>query len=106
MSEKTFFSLRTYTQLEKMDEKVRHTGEQFLIRLAKGKYAHLEYHISADALYIDSTFVPEEYRGRGLADTLMKAAIEHAKDNKLKIVPVCSYAELFFERHPEYQNLL
>ena len=85
---------------------VRRTDEQFLIRLAKGKYAYLEYHVSADALYIDSTFVPEEYRGRGLADTLMKAAIEHAKDNKLKIVPVCSYAELFFERHPEYQNLL
>jgi len=89
-----------------MDEKVLHTGEEFLIRLAKGKYAHLEYHISADALYIDSTFVPEEYRGRGLADTLTKAAIEYAKDNKLKIVPVCSYAKLFFERHPEYQNLL
>jgi hypothetical protein len=89
-----------------MAEEVRHTGEQFLIRLAKGKYAHLEYHISADALYIDSTFVPEEYRGRGLADTLTKAAIEYAKEKGLKIVPVCSYAKLFFERHLEYQNLL
>jgi predicted GNAT family acetyltransferase len=85
---------------------VRRAGEQFLIRLAKGKYAHMEYHVSAGAMYIDSTFVPEEYRGRGLADALMKAAIEYAKENNLRIVPVCSYAKLFFERHPEHQYLL
>jgi hypothetical protein len=89
-----------------MDEKVLHIGDEFLIRLAKGKYAHLEYHISADALYIDSTFVPDEYRGQGLADILTKAVIEYAKENNLKTVPVCSYAKLFFERHPEYHNLL
>jgi len=89
-----------------MNEKVRHTREQFLIRLAKDKYAYLEYHVSADALYIDSTFVPEEYRGRGLGDTLTMAAIEYAKKNNLKIVPVCSYAKLFFKRHLEYENLL
>jgi len=89
-----------------MAEKVEHIREQFLIRLAKGKYAHLEYHISADALYIDSTFVPEDYRGGGLAEVLTKATIEHARQNNLKIVPVCSYAKRYFEVHTEHRDLL
>ena len=76
-----------------MAEKVQRKCNDFLIRLARGKYAYVKYHISDGTLYIDSTFVPEEYRGRSLAETLVKAAIEHARQNNLKIVPVCSYAK-------------
>ena len=89
-----------------MAEKVQHTGNEFLIRLARGKYAYVEYHVSAGALYIDSTFVPGEHRGRGLAETLAKAAIEYARQNNLKIVPVCSYIKRYLEAHPEYKNLI
>jgi len=89
-----------------MVEKVLHRGNKFLIRLARGKYAYLKYHITDGVLYIDSTFVPEEYRGGGLAETLTKAAIEHARQNNLKIVPVCSYAQRYFERHTEHKDLL
>ncbi len=89
-----------------MDEKVLHRGNEFLIKPGRGKYAYVKYHISGGALYIDSTFVPEEYRGRGLAEILTKAAIEHARQSSLKIVPVCSYAKRYFEMHPEYKNLI
>jgi hypothetical protein len=87
-----------------MAEKVQHKSNEFLIGLG-GKYAYVKYHISDGTLYIDSTFVPEEHRGRGLAETLAKAVIEHARQNNLKIVPICSYAKLYFERHPEYRSL-
>lgn len=89
-----------------MAENVQHRGSEFLIRLEAGKYARVKYHVSRGALYIDSTFVPEEYRGRGLAESMMKAVAEYAKQQRLKIVPVCSYAKRYFETHPEYQSLL
>jgi len=92
--------------LGKMAEKVQHKGNEFLIRLEAGKYAYVKYHLGEGSLYIDSTFVPEEYRGRGLAETMMKAVAEYAKQPRLEIVPVCSYAKLYFEKHPEYKNLL
>lgn len=89
-----------------MPEEVRRAADKFLIRLAPGKYAYLKYCLEGGTMYIDATFTPGEYRGRGLAAELTKAAIEYARENALKIVPNCSYAESYFEKHPEYRNLL
>jgi len=89
-----------------MSEVVRRAADKFLIRMAPGKYAYLKYHLKWGAMYIDATFTPNEYRGRGLAAELTKAAIEYARENALKIVPNCSYAAGYFEKHPEYRDLL
>lgn len=89
-----------------MAVKVERRGNEFFIRLGAGKYAYLKYHLDEGRLYIDSTFVPEEYRGGGLAETLTKAVIEHARQNNLKIVPICSYAQRYFEVHTEHKDLL
>lgn len=89
-----------------MSGEVKRRTHQFVIRLGPGKYAYLEYRVKQDELYIDSTFTPEEYRERGLARKLTEAAIEYARQKSLKIVPNCSYAEHYFEEHPEYRELL
>ena len=89
-----------------MSEDVRRTADKFLVRLAQGKYAYIKYRLEGKIMYIDATFTPEEYRGRGLAEKLTKAAIEYARKNALKIVPNCSYAASYFEKHPEYRDLL
>ena len=85
---------------------VKRRPHEFVIRLGPGKYAFLKYRIEQDELYIDSIFTPEEYRRHGLARKLTEAAVEHAQRNSLKIVPNCSYAEHYFEKHPEYRGLL
>jgi len=36
----------------------------------------------------------------------MLAAIEYAKKNGFKIVPICSYALYFFEKHREYKDVV
>ena len=89
-----------------MSEEVRRTADKFLIRLGPGKYAYLKYRLEGDTMYIDATFTPEEYRGRGLAAKLTKVAIKYAREKALKIVPNCSYAEDYFEKHPEYRDIL
>jgi len=89
-----------------MSEDIRRTADKFLIRLGPGKYAYLKYRLEGGTMYIDSTFTSEEYRDRGLAAKLTKAAIEYAREKALKIVPNCSYAESYFEKHPEYRDIL
>ena len=89
-----------------MSEEVRRTAGKFLIRLGPGKYAYLKYRLEGDKMYIDATFTPNEYRGRGLAAELTKAAIEYAREKSLKIVPNCSYAKDYFEKHTEYRDIL
>jgi predicted GNAT family acetyltransferase len=89
-----------------MPEDVRRAADKFLIRFAPGKYAYLRYHLEGRNMHIDATYVPEEYRGRGLAEKLTEAAMGYAKENGFKIVPDCSYARHFFEKHPEHRGML
>ncbi len=55
---------------------------------------------------ITRTFVDESLRGQGIAGKLMEAFVEIAKKRNLKVIPQCSYAEHWFEKHPEDATLL
>jgi hypothetical protein len=89
-----------------MSKEITRTSDKFLIRLTPKDHAYVEYHLEGDKMYIDSTFTPEEYRGRGLAAELTEAAIGYAREKKFKIVPNCSYAKDYFEKHPEHRDML
>ena len=45
-------------------------------------------------------------RGTGAASRLMQQIVDHARAEKLVIVPRCSYATAWFERHPEAEDVL
>ncbi|MCD6369497.1 MAG: N-acetyltransferase [Thermoproteales archaeon] len=82
-------------------------GNRLLIRLAPGKFAFLEYRVEGNLMYIDKTYTPPEFRGRGIAGRLMKVAVKKVLDQGLKIVPNCSYARHYLlEKHPEYSDLV
>ena len=99
-----------FDEVKKMSEgyKVVHREKSnwFFIRLDKGKAAYLKYTRLEKTLSVDHTHTPEEYRGKGLAKRLMLAVINYAKRNNLKIIPNCSYAQYFFEKNPEFRDLM
>jgi predicted GNAT family acetyltransferase len=68
--------------------------------------AILSYSLEDDRYLFDHTEVPASLRGQGVAGQLAKAALEHAKEHDWKIVPACSYIELYIRRHPEYASLV
>jgi predicted GNAT family acetyltransferase len=79
----------------------------------EGIEAELTYHLldshvagSATVMVIDHTGVPEAIGGRGLAGQLVKAAFEHARAAGWRVLPACSYAQAWVERHPEYRDVL
>ena len=45
-------------------------------------------------------------QGRCIAAELVRAALEWARAEGLKVEPVCSYVALYMRRHPETQDLL
>lgn len=55
---------------------------------------------------INHTFVDDSLRGRGVAGKLMEAAADHLRSEGKKAVLSCSYAVKWFEKHPEYQDIL
>lgn len=59
-----------------------------------------------DFLVVNHTGVDPANRGQGVAEELVRHVAEKAKNENLKIDPVCSYAKKELERKPEYSELL
>jgi predicted GNAT family acetyltransferase len=57
-------------------------------------------------LTILHTIVEPNFRGQGIAGLLTEEIIKYVKTVGFKIIPVCSYAISFFEKHPEYKSIL
>jgi predicted GNAT family acetyltransferase len=70
-----------------------------------GVTCELEYTLQGKVMTITHTGVPSEVGGRGIASELVRAAYEVARQEGWKVVPACSYARVWSERHPEYAGL-
>ncbi len=66
----------------------------------------LDYESRAGRVVFTHTFVPPELRGRGLAEKLVRAGLDWARTERVRVVPVCSYVAAFIERHPEFRDLV
>lgn len=71
-----------------------------------GHHAHLDYEMDGGDMLITHTIVPEAIGGRGVAGRLVRAAFDHARIEGFHVRPVCSYAQTWAQRHPEYADLL
>ncbi|PIQ20459.1 MAG: GNAT family N-acetyltransferase, partial [Cytophagales bacterium CG18_big_fil_WC_8_21_14_2_50_42_9] len=91
-----------------MEAQVVHDEEnqEFTIDL-NGDQAELAYaQPQDDILDFQHTFVPEDYRGEGLADKLIKTGLEYAQDNGYKVIPSCPAVAAYMRRHKEYESLM
>jgi len=72
----------------------------------EGHRCVLDYTLRGNVMTITHTGVPSELGGRGLAAELTKFALNHAQAQGWKVIPQCSYAEVYIKKHPEYAALL
>ena len=86
---------------------VQHDPAQHRFRVAlEGYEATLMYRLSGKTIDFYHTYVPEVFRGKGMAEKLCKAGFEYAKANRLTVIPSCSYISgAYLKRHPEYEPL-
>lgn len=57
-------------------------------------------------VWLTHTEVPPAFEGRGFAAALVRAALDWARSEGLRVVPSCSYVAAYMRRHPETQDLL
>jgi hypothetical protein len=91
-----------------MEAKVVHdeAAQEFTIDL-EGDQAELAYAKPEDkVLDFQHTFVPENFRGEGMADKLIKTGLEYAQDNDYKVIASCPAVAAYVRRHKEYEPLL
>jgi predicted GNAT family acetyltransferase len=63
------------------------------------------YRDQGESRVFTHTEVPSQDEGKGLGAALVRAALDDTKAQGLKIVPACSFVEVFVRRHPEYRTL-
>ncbi len=71
-----------------------------------GAVAILAYRRRPGSIALIHTEVPPALRGHGLAEVLARAALDAARADGLKVIPICPFVKKFLERHPEYQPLV
>lgn len=70
-------------------------------------WGEMTYSQAGDALIIiDHTRVFEGHEGKGVGQALVIAAVERARKEGFKIMPLCPFARAMFERHPEWADVL
>lgn len=67
--------------------------------------AEITYVITGeDKIIIDHTLVSDELQGQGIAKKLLTRAVEFAREENKKIIPVCPYVKAQFEKNEELYN--
>jgi predicted GNAT family acetyltransferase len=59
-----------------------------------------------DKFIIDHTEVNSEFNGKGLGKKMVLAAVEYAREHKLKIIPLCPFAKAMFEKISEIRDVI
>ena len=75
---------------------------------SEGKHAGLMTYTWAgnDKFIIDHTEVDAEFNGKSVGKEMVLAAVEFARENSLKIIPLCPFAKATFERNKDLQDVL
>jgi len=75
--------------------------------LIDGREALLQYGPAGEGtLDFWRTFVPEELRGRGIADELVRHALDDAMARGYRVIPSCWFVRVYVDRHPRYRETL
>ncbi len=55
---------------------------------------------------IDHTEVSPEFNGKGVGKQLVMAAVAYARAERVKIMPLCPFAQSVFDKNPDIKDVL
>ena len=79
---------------------------RFEIDLGDGTFAIAEYTLRPGKIMFTHTEVPEAHEGKEIGTTLMRFALDAARERGLKVIPICPFFAAYMQKHAEVQDLL
>lgn len=78
----------------------------FVIEDSGVRQGELEYSLAGtQRMIISHTEVSDALRGKGAGKDLVQAAVDYARANGMKIMPLCPFANAVFHRTPAYHDI-
>lgn len=84
---------------------IHNLGENRFETTINDYLSKLDYLQDGKNFVITHVGVHPELRGQGVAGRIVEVSLAYAKENNLRVIPMCSYAAAFIRRHPEYLEL-
>ena len=70
------------------------------------EHCTLDYELGGNVMTITHVIVPEPVGNRGIAAALTEAALVYAREQGLRVVPRCPYAEAYVARHRQWADIV
>jgi predicted GNAT family acetyltransferase len=89
-----------------MKQDIHHEADRQRFTISvDGHTCVLDYELSDSVMTITHTGVPAAVGGKGIAAALTQVALDTARERQWQVIPRCSYAAVYLERHPQYADL-
>ena len=83
-----------------MSELVDNVARGRLEMAVEGQVVFADYRRQGDTLFIDHVEAPVPLRGTGAAGRFMTELTRFAREEGVRLAPICSYAVAWIARHP------
>lgn len=70
------------------------------------RLAEMTYTVAGSRVIIDHTDVDDRLRGKGAGKRLVRAAVEWARAENQKLMPLCPFAKSVFDKTADYSDVL
>jgi predicted GNAT family acetyltransferase len=71
-----------------------------------GLLCRADYRLQDGVMRMHHTEVPYRLEGKGIAGRIVAAALDHARQNGLKVMPAGGFVRAYMRRHPDTHDLL
>ena len=61
--------------------------------------------VNPQLIIADHTFVPDSFRGKGVARALAQRLVDDARAQGVKIIPLCPYVNAERRKHPDWSDV-
>jgi uncharacterized protein len=90
-----------------VQNKIAGNKGMFFVEVDGNILAEMVYSMpSPDKMIIEHTEVSDELKGKNVGYQLVHTAVEYARAHKIKIVPMCPFANAVFKKKAEYADVL
>ncbi len=84
-----------------------HGKGAFYIEQDAERVAELTYTMpSPDKMIIDHTEVDASLKGKNIGSRLVEAAVQFARSQSMRIIPLCPFANAMFRKKRDYDDVL
>lgn len=93
--------------MNEVQVKIKDKKGSFFIEIDGKQEAEMTFVFAGeDKIIIDHTGVNPGNEGKGLGKQMVAQAVTYARENNIKIIPLCPFAKKVFDKTPEFRDVL